>query len=191
MVLKDSLACMQREEARDIMRAYLKKESLQSHCLATAAIMKALASRIGTDPEQWELIGILHDIDYELVGGDMGRHGEEGYRILKSHGVEENIASTVRRHNDIIYGNSDDTVDIALQAADNISGLVIASAAVKGGRITEVTEKTLRKKFREKAFAAGCRREKVMEITKFMELPEFFSLALGAMQEIRTDLGLE
>ncbi|OPX66203.1 MAG: Ribonuclease Y [Methanoregulaceae archaeon PtaB.Bin056] len=181
---------MQTEEARHLMRACLEKESLRSHCLSTAAIMKALASRMGKDPVQWEMIGLLHDIDYELVGGDMERHGEVGYRMLIEREIGEDIAGAVRRHNDFLSGDSQDPVDVALQAADNISGLIIATAAVKGGRITEVTEKTLRKKFKEKAFAAGCRREKVMGITRFMELPEFFSLALGAMQEIRVDLGL-
>ncbi|OPX73094.1 MAG: phosphodiesterase [Methanoregulaceae archaeon PtaB.Bin152] len=187
----DILVDMQTEEARALMCTCLKKESLRSHCLSTAAIMKALASRMGEDPEQWEMTGLLHDIDYELVGGDMQRHGEVGYRMLKERGIGEDIAGAVRRHNDLLFGDSQDPVDVALQAADNISGLIIAAAAVKQGRITEVSEKTLKKKFKEKAFAAGCRREKVMGITRFMELTEFFSLSLAAMQEIRADLGLD
>ncbi|HNQ30657.1 MAG: hypothetical protein A4E36_01928 [Methanoregulaceae archaeon PtaB.Bin009] len=67
----------------------------------------------------------------------------------------------------------------------------LVTEAVKGGRVTEVTEKTLQKKYKEKAFAAGCEGEKVVGITRFMALGEFFSLALGAMQEIRGDLRLE
>lgn len=181
---------MNREEARALMNSFLEKESLRHHCLATAAIMKVLATRMGGDPDQWELIGILHDIDYEVVGGDMQRHGDEGCRILLQRGVDEEIAGAVRMHNDILHGQSDAAVDVALQAADNISGLIIASAAVKGGKISDVTEKTIKKKFKERSFAAGCRRENVESITRFMDLFEFFSLALGAMQEIRSDLGL-
>ncbi len=187
----DILVGMQTEEARALMCAFLKKESLRSHCLSTAAIMKALAHRMGKDPVQWEITGLLHDIDYELVGGDMQRHGEVGYRMLIERGIGEDIAGAVRRHNDLLYGDSQEPVDVALQAADNLSGLIIAAAAVKQGHITEVSEKTLQKKFKEKAFAAGCRREKVMGITRFMELNEFFSLSLAAIQEIRGELGLD
>lgn len=181
---------MNREDACTLMSSFLEKENLRIHCLATAAIMKALATRMGGDPEQWELIGILHDIDYEVVGGDMRRHGDEGCRMLLERGIDEEIAGAVRRHNDLFHGKSDTPVDVALQAADNISGLITASAAVKGGKLSEVTEKTIRKKFRERSFAAGCRRENVEGITRFMDLSDFFSLALGAMQEIQSDLGL-
>lgn len=184
------LVGMQTDEARALTCACLKKESLRSHSLSTAAIMKALASRMGKDPDQWEITGLLHDIDYELVGGDVKRHGEAGYRMLIERGTGEDIAGAVRRHNDLLFGDSEDPVDVSLRAADNISGLIIAAAAVKGGRITEVSEKTLRKKFKEKAFASGCRREKMMGITRFMELPEFFPLSLGTIQEIRVELGL-
>jgi len=181
---------MDREDARNAMRSFLEKESLRNHCLATAAIMKALALRMGGDPEQWELIEILHDIDYEIVGGDMQKHGEEGYRMLLERGLGEEIAGPVRRHNDILHGKSDEPVDVALQSADNISGLILACAAVKGGRITEVTEKTIRKKFKERSFAAGCRRENVEDISRFMDLSELFTLSLGALQGIRSDLEL-
>ena len=181
---------MNREDALGIMTSFLEKESLRNHCLATAAIMKALALRIGGDPDQWEMIGLLHDIDYEVVGGDMQRHGNEGYQMLLDRGLGEEIAGAVRRHNDILHGKSEELVDVALQSADNISGLIIACAAVKGGRITEVTEKTIRKKFKERSFAAGCRRENVEDITRFMELSEFFSLSLAALQGIRSELGL-
>lgn len=190
MPVWESVICMQNEEARSYMRANLQKESLKAHCLATAAIMKALAARMAQDAERWEQIGLLHDIDYERVEGDMQKHGEEGYRMLKAMGIDEDIAGAVRRHNDFLFGDSQARVDVALQAADNISGLIIAAAAVKGGRITEVTAKTVSKKFKEKAFAAGCRREKVIPITQFIDLQEFFALAVDALQEIRGDLGL-
>lgn len=181
---------MDREDARLLMFSFLQKENLRNHCLATAAIMKALAPCMGGDPLQWEVIGILHDIDYEAVEGDMKRHGDEGGRMLEERGLGEEIAGAVRRHNDLLHGDSGNPVDVALQAADNISGLIIACAAVKGGKITDVTEKTIRKKFRERSFAAGCRREKVGGITRYMDLSAFFTLALIAMQDIGADLGL-
>jgi hypothetical protein len=180
------------EGSRQLLYSYVKNEGLRRHCIAVAAIMRALAPKMGGEPDAWEMIGILHDIDYELVNGDMQRHGEEGSRIIRSYGLDEKIAGAVRRHNDLLSGGqSEEAVDVALQASDNISGLVIAAAAVKGGRISEVSESTLRKKFKEKKFAAGCRREKIREISSLMELPEFFSLALFAIKERKEDLGLE
>ncbi|HPJ74273.1 MAG TPA: hypothetical protein PLM96_04710 [Methanoregulaceae archaeon] len=90
----------------------------------------------------------------------------------------------------MIFGSSEGVADVVLQSADNISGLIIACALVKGGSISDVTPKTVKKKFKEKSFAAGCRREKVWEIEEFMDLSRFFELAIVAMQEIKGDLDL-
>ncbi|HOP67094.1 MAG TPA: hypothetical protein PLG61_05210 [Methanoregulaceae archaeon] len=96
----------------------------------------------------------------------------------------------MKKHNDMIFGSSEGVADVVLQSADNISGLIIACALVKGGSISDVTPKTVKKKFKEKSFAAGCRREKVWEIEEFMDLSRFFELAIVAMQEIKGDLDL-
>jgi putative nucleotidyltransferase with HDIG domain len=181
---------MNAEEARTLLSRYVHKENLIRHCLATAAIMRRVAEHLGEDAEKWEVIGILHDIDYEVVGEDMQRHGVVGYQILREQGVDEETAEAARRHNDLLFGDSDAPVDIALQAADNISGLVIASAMVKRGAISEVTPDTVKKKFKERSFAAGCRREKVRGIERFIDLPTFYRLAIEALQGIRGDLGL-
>jgi uncharacterized domain HDIG len=179
-----------RDDAISMLGTYVTRENLFNHCLSTAAIMKNTAEYLNQDAEKWEIIGILHDIDYELIDGDMARHGTEGYRILLEEGVDEDIAEIVKRHNDFIYGNSDTPADRALQAADNISGLIIAAALMKGGRITDVTAKTIRKKFKEKSFAAGCRREQVALIEPLIELPVYFEIAIGALVDIRERLGL-
>ena len=181
---------MNAETAKGLLREYVHKDSLIKHCLATAAILRKEAEYLGEDAERWEVIGILHDIDYEVVEGDMQKHGAVGYQILLDHGVDEEIADTVRRHNDMLYGPSDRPVDIALQAADNISGLLIAAAMVKQGSISDVTEKTVKKKFKEKAFAAGCRREKVREIEPLIDEGTFYRISIEALQGIRQDLGL-
>lgn len=181
---------MERGEAIDLLKRYVAKESLLKHCLATGAIMRATALRLGEDTERWEAIGILHDIDFERVGWDMERHGVIGREILLEHGLSEEIAGSVMRHNDLNCGEPSELVDIALQAADNISGLLIACAMVKGGSIGEVSVNMVRKKFRERAFAAGCRRERVEGIAVFIPLPDYFSLAVGALQEIRAEIGL-
>jgi hypothetical protein len=179
-----------RDDALSLLGKYVSRENLFNHCLSTAAIMKKTAEYLSQNAQKWELIGILHDIDYEIIDGDMTRHGTEGYRILLDEGVDEDIAIIVKRHNDFIYGNSDTPADRSLQAADNISGLIIAAALMKGSRVTDVTVKTISKKFKEKSFAAGCRREQVALIEPLIELPVYFEIAIGALVDIRDVLGL-
>ncbi len=179
-----------RDNAISLLGKYVTRENLFNHCLSTAAIMKKTAQYLGHDAQKWEIIGILHDIDYEFIDGDMARHGTEGYRILMDEGVDGDIAAIVKRHNDFIYGNTDTPADRALQAADNVSGLIIAAALMKGGRVTDVTPKTISKKFKEKSFAAGCRREQVALIEPLIDLPTYFGIAIGALVDIRDQLGL-
>ena len=181
---------MKNDDATMLLKEHVQKESLVGHCRATAAIMRATAEALGEDADLWEKIGILHDIDFEEVGEDMERHGDVGAEILLLAGLGEEVAGPVRRHNYMKYGDTDTPVDNALTAADNISGLVIACAMVKGGSVSDVTAKTVKKKFKEKSFAAGCNRDRIKRIEGYMELPEYYALSVAALQGIKEDLGL-
>jgi putative nucleotidyltransferase with HDIG domain len=182
---------MNREEALLLLGEYVTSTSLRSHCIATAAVMRATAAALGEDEERWEVIGILHDIDFEGIGEDMARHGIEGERILLENGVDPEIAAIVRRHNHMLHGDGYEApVEIALQAADSVSGLVVACALVKGGKITEVTPKTVKKKFKEKAFAAGCERDRILLIEPLLDLPTFYQVAIDGIVGVKEELGL-
>jgi len=181
---------MERDEALTLLQRYVASPSHIVHSRATAGIMRKVAEHLGEDADTWEVIGLLHDIDYDLVRGDMDRHGIEGHRILIENGVPEEIADIVRRHNHMLFGDYEQPVEIALQAADSASGLIIACALVKGGAITEVTPRTVKKKFKEKSFAAGCERERIRLIEPLMDLETFFLLAIEGLTEIRGDIGL-
>ncbi|AEA47654.1 HDIG domain-containing metalloprotein [Archaeoglobus veneficus] len=182
---------MQRDEALSILKKYVKDEKLVKHCIATAAIMREVAEELGENADKWELIGILHDIDYEVVEGDMQKHGPTGYEILKEHGVDEEIAEVVKRHNHTLFGDYEKPVEIALQAADSVSGLIIACALVKGGKITDVTPKTVKKKFKEKSFAAGCDRDRIRQAERLgFELPKFYEIAIRGLVKVKDELGL-
>lgn len=147
---------MNRKNALDLLKKHVENENLIKHCIATAAIMKKVAEELREDATEWELIGILHDIDYEVVSGNMEKHGLVGAEILKENGADEYIVEVVRRHNHLLFGNYEKPVEVTLQAADSVSGLIIACALVKKGKLTEVTPKSVKKKFKEKSFAAGC-----------------------------------
>jgi predicted hydrolase (HD superfamily) len=184
--------CMDRPETIALLNQYVHGDALIKHCLATGAIMKAVAGFFSKNAARWEEIGILHDIDFESVNGDMQLHGITGARLLKIAGILDESSENIRRHNHTLHGGSyDSPVEIALQAADSASGLIIACALVKGGRLTDVSVKTITKKAKEKSFAAGCDRNRIALIAPFMEIPLFYEFALSGMMEIRTELGLE
>ena len=186
----DNPSLMERDEALALLRRYVVSPSHIAHSYATAGIMKRVAEHLGEDAGTWEIIGLLHDIDYDLVAGDMDRHGIEGHRILIENGVPEEIADIVRRHNHTHFSDYVRPVEIALQAADSASGLIIACALVKGGAVSEVAPRTVKKKFKEKSFAAGCERERIRMIESLMDMETFFRLAIEGIMDIRTDIGL-
>ena len=186
---------MDRALAIALLSRYVKDDHLVKHCLATGAVLKALAAHWGDDESRWETIGILHDNDYELVEGDMQQHGSRGAELLLEHGVMPDIAEIIKRHNHFLHNDAyEQRVEIALHAADSVSGLVIACALVKGGQLTLVTAKTVSKKAKERSFAAGCDRNRIALIQPLMDLTTFYDIAiqglLGIREEIREELGL-
>jgi len=182
---------MERSAAIVLLRQYVHGDALIKHCLATGAIMKAVAAGLSMDHSRWEEIGILHDIDFECVNGNMQHHGIMGAQLLKDAGIPDGIAEIVRRHNHFLYTTAyNSPAEIALQAADSASGLIIACALVKGGRLSDVSVKTIIKKAKEKSFAAGCDRNRIALIKSLMEIPLFYGYALAGMMDIRNDLGL-
>ncbi len=181
-----------REKALNLLKKYVKQKTLIKHCIATAAVMREIARYLGEDEKKWEVIGILHDIDYEIVGEDMSKHGLKGAEILRNEGVDEEIIEVVKTHNHTIFGSYEKPVEIALQSADSVSGLIIAAALVKKGRLSDVTPKTVKKKFKDKTFAAGCDRNRIREIEKLnIDLPKLYELGIRGLLDVKEELGLE
>ncbi|MEM0301737.1 MAG: HDIG domain-containing protein [Archaeoglobaceae archaeon] len=174
----------------DVLKKYVKDENLIKHCIAVAGIMQEVAKELKEDQELWWKVGLLHDIDYELCNGDMSKHGILAEEILKKEGIFE-IAEIVKRHNHMLFGNYEKPIEIALQASDSISGLIIACALVKNGKVTEVTTKTIKKKFKEKSFAAGCDRSRIKLIEKILPLERFFEIALNGVASVKDNIGLK
>ncbi len=167
-----------------LLQKHVTSESLIEHCVATGAIMRAIAPHLNEDPDLYEVIGILHDIDYEIVSGDMERHGMVGAEMLLQAGLPEEIADAVRRHNHHLFSDHSTPLDLCLQSADSISGLIIACALVKGGAIEEVTIKTVKKKMKDKGFAAGCDRERIRAVEPLMDLDLFIRSAIEGVTQI-------
>ncbi|WP_298668300.1 HDIG domain-containing metalloprotein [uncultured Methanofollis sp.] len=181
---------MDRQEALALLGRHVRSDSLRMHCIATAAVLRGLADAFGEDADLWEVTGILHDIDYEAVGGDMSRHGVEGATLLREEGLPEEVCLAVERHNHTLYGPYTEKIDIALQSADSISGFLIACARVKGGAITGVTPKTVKKKLKEKTFAAGCARERIAAVNGLIDPEEFYRIAIASLVARKDELDL-
>jgi putative nucleotidyltransferase with HDIG domain len=184
-----------RDEALELLSKYLKDEKMVKHCLAVGAVMRALAQRLGEDLDLWELIGLLHDIDYDYVGRDMSKHGLGALRILAGV-LPEDALEAIASHNEHngYKPNSDTAMRLshALRASDHLAGLIVAAALVMPNKkIAEVKPDTLLRKFKSKDFARGVDRNRIREVEKLgVTLEEFLSLGLAALSGIATELGL-
>lgn len=183
---------MTREEALDSIEANVENKNTIKHMLATEAIMRALAKRLGEDEEEWGLTGLLHDIDMELTEGDMSTHSKLGADLVREMGASEAIAHAILCHNEAHGIPRESQLDKALFCADPLTGLVIAAALVRPDKkLASVEAKSVRKRFKEKSFAAGANREQIAQCAELgIELDDFIELGLKAMKGIADDLGL-
>ncbi len=182
-----------REGALSLLREHVRNENLIKHCIATEAVMAALADRLNEDREKWGLAGLLHDLDVEEVGQDLTRHTIETEKILREKGVDEEIVMAVKMHNETAHGiKRSEKFHHALAAGETITGLITATALVyPDKKLGSVKAKSIKKRMKEKAFAAGVNRETIMECERLgLSLDEFAQICLEAMQKVATDLGL-
>ena len=183
---------MTRKEALDSVRANVDNENLARHMLATEAIMRALARHLGEDEEEWGLTGLLHDIDMELIDGDMNSHSKLGADLARELGASEAIAHAILCHNETHGILPETKLDKALFCADPLTGLIAAAALVRPDKkLAGLVAKSVSKRFKEKSFAAGVNRQQISQCSEIgLELGEFIELGLVAMQEIAGELGL-
>jgi len=182
-----------REEAVQLLNEHIKNPNLYKHCLASEAVMGALAERLGEDREKWSLAGLLHDLDVDVVNADLSRHTYETERVLREKGVDEEIILAIKMHNEKAHGlTRSERFHHALAAGETITGLIIATTLVyPDKKINSVKAKSVKKRMKEKAFAASVDREIIMECEKLgIGIDEFCELSVKAMQGIAADLGL-
>ncbi len=183
---------MDREVALDSVRDNVENENTVKHMLATEAIMRALARRLGEDKEEWGITGLLHDIDMELTEGDMGSHSKLGADLVREMGASEAIVHAILCHNEAHGIPLETKLDKALFCADPLTGLIIAAALVRPDKkLASVEAKSIKKRFKEKSFAAGVSREQITRCSELgLELDKFIELGLKAMKGIAKELGL-
>ncbi len=183
---------MDKNNALKEIRDRVKNENLVRHMLAAEAIMRALAPCFGGDAEEWAMAGLLHDIDVEIVNGDMQEHSRQGADIVRQLGAGEAIAHAVLTHNEAHGVPPESNLDKALFCADPLTGLITAAALVRPEKKLALVEaKSVRKRFKEKSFAAGANRDNIAKCSALgLELDEFIEIGLKAMQGVAAELGL-
>ena len=183
---------LSRDEALALVRQYVKKENYVKHMIAVEAVMRELARRLGEDEAKWGILGLVHDIDFELTRESPEKHGLLAEEILKGK-VPEDVIRAIKAHNFERTGVlPESTMEKALVAADAVSGLVVACALVMPNKkLEEVKLKTLKKKFKSKDFARGASREKMKFCEQIgLSLDEFLEIALEGMKKASDQLGL-
>lgn len=184
---------MNRDQALAIVCEYVQNENLVRHMLAVEAAMAAYAKHYGQDEEKWRVAGLLHDFDWEIHPTLEG-HPQKGAPILREKGVDEEIVRAVLSHAPHTGVTRDSLMEKSLFACDEITGLITTTALVRPSKkIADVKLKSIKKKWKDKSFAAGVNRDEVLQACQELGVDlweEHVPRVLEAMQGIAEDLGL-
>lgn len=180
-----------REEALRRVKQHVRNQNLVKHMVAVSAIMRGLAERLDKNPNLWEEVGMLHDIDYEEVGSDWDRHGLVSAEMVAD-ALPEDALHAIRAHNPRTGAEARSSMDVALLAADGLSGLVVATALMMPDKkLATVKARSLRRKLKDRSFARGVSRENIARCEELgISLEEFLAIGLNSMQAASDELGL-
>lgn len=180
-----------RDAALNMLRASTPEPHLMQHALAAEAVMRSLATALDEDVELWGLTGLLHDLDYPETAEDPTLHGLNAANRLAEH-LPETALTAIRAHNGEMNGTPPTTrFDYALRCGESVTGLVVTAALVRPTGITGMEAKSLKKKMKDKAFAASVSRENIRQCAELgLELDAFLKLAIEAMEARAQELGL-
>jgi len=181
-----------RDEAFALVGERIPQANLVNHCVATEIIMEALARHLAcseADVERWALVGLLHDVDYAETADDPARHGLVSAELLRGL-VDDEMMHAILGHADKAERTT--LMDHALWCADPTTGFIVAAALVRPEKDLEnVALKSLKKRWKESAFAKGASREQMAGCELLgMERDEFLALALDAMKARKGEIGL-
>ncbi|MFA6170884.1 MAG: HDIG domain-containing metalloprotein [Patescibacteria group bacterium] len=187
------------DKAQQLVGQFISDKITRLHLIESEAIMRALARRLGEDEEKWGIIGLLHDIDWDLTKDNTKEHCAKCAGILKDAGATDFLISTIVSHG---YGieacgapigkSRTSAIEHCLVAAETLTGLIIASTLMQPDKkLVSLSLSSLQKKFRTLKFAAKCDRELIKECEKAgVTLDEFLEIGLKALQGISDKLGM-
>ena len=184
-----------RNEAWQWVCEYTESESLRRHMLSVEAAMRAYADRFGDNADLWGVVGLLHDFDYERYPEvSASGHPNRGAEILREKGVDEVVVRAILTHAAQVTGaQPESAMEKALVAVDELTGFLIAVALVRPSKsILDVEVKSVKKKWKDKAFAAPVNREEIEHgaIRLGVTLDQHIQIVLDAMKTCADRLGL-
>ena len=182
-----------REEALALLKQYNKNEALIKHALAVEAVMRYCARRHGQDEDQWGVIGLVHDLDYEQFPE---RHCHKSAEVLRGQNWPEPYVRAVLSHGWGICTDVEPQSDLekTLFAMDELTGLVAATALVRPSKsVLDMEPKSVKKKWKEKSFAAGVNREVIEKGVQMLgaDLHQLIDDAIKGMREVADEIGLK
>ena len=181
------------QQAWEWLCQYNQSDSLRKHGLTVEGVMRHIAALNGEDPDLWGVVGLLHDLDYEQYPD---QHCAKVQEILGEKGVDEAVIRAVASHG---YGMCSDIEPLSrlektLYTIDELSGLITAAALMRPSRsVMDIEVKSVKKKFKDKRFAAGVDREVIVKGAEGlgMELDAVIAETIRGMQEVAEAIGLE
>jgi putative nucleotidyltransferase with HDIG domain len=180
-----------REESWELLCEWTASDSLRKHMLAVEAAMRAYARKFGEDEEKWGITGLLHDMDYEKHPTP-DEHPMVGVRELESRGYPQDVIHTIKGHADYLDVPRDTLMSKTLYAVDELSGFIVACALVRPEGLEGLKAKSVRKKMKQKSFAAAVNREDIVRGAEELgvDLGEHIEFVAGALRERSEALGL-
>jgi uncharacterized protein len=181
---------MTRNEAFEWVKSEIKAPNLIKHILAVEASCRRLGEYFGEDPEFWGMAGLLHDLDYEQTVNTPETHTHLTAQWLREKEFDEKLIHAVMAHAEAVTPES--KLDWALFSIDPATGLIVAAALMHPSKsLAGLDVPFLMKRFKEKRFAAGARRESIAACSNLgLSLEDFLGLVLDGMKRISNELGL-
>ena len=191
------MVTMTRDEAVELMQEYTPSDALRKHMYAVEIAMRAMAERAGEDPDEWGLVGLLHDFDYERYPNQEHSategHPAEGVRLLAARGLPELMQRAILGHATYCRVPRDTPMARALFAVDELAGFLVACALVRPSRsLQDLEVSSVKKKLKDKAFARGVSREDVLHGAAELGVPldQHIAFMLEALRPHEKRLGL-
>jgi putative nucleotidyltransferase with HDIG domain len=188
---------MTRDEALALMQEYTESDALRKHMFAVEAAMRAYAGRLGGDAEQWGLVGLLHDFDYErfpnAARSPTEEHPSAGVRVLRERGVSDDVCTAILGHASYTGVPRESPMAKALFAVDELCGFLVACSLVRPSKsLMDLEVSSVKKKLKDKAFARGVNREEVHQGAAELGVPleEHIQFVIGALRPVERTLGL-
>ncbi|MCB0284178.1 MAG: HDIG domain-containing protein [Calditrichaeota bacterium] len=181
---------MTREQALELLKEYTQSESLLKHAYAVEAAMRAYAEKFGEDVERWGITGLLHDFDYEKYPDN---HPWEGNKILNEKNIDEDIRNAIMGHAAFTNTPRETLMAKTLFAVDELCGFITAVTLVRPNKaLSEVHVKSVKKKMKDKAFAAKVNRDEIRQGAEELgvDFDEHVAFVVNALSGIADSLGL-